>query len=168
MSHTTTHPVLPAEATLREATAKDIPEMVEVVNAAFDPESFFVNSPRTDQVQLEEHLRRGHFLLVHQGARLVASVYYEVRGPRGYIGMLAVSPRYQHLGLGRAIMLVVEETLRGAGCKVAELTVVTLRTMLLSIYRKLGYREAGPEELPEELRQKLIMPVELIRMEKQL
>jgi hypothetical protein len=46
--------------------------------------------------------------------------------------------------------------------------VVSVRTALLPLYRKLGYREAGVEEPPEELRQKLTMPVQLIKMEKPL
>ncbi len=45
---------------------------------------------------------------------------------------------------------------------------VNLRTNLLRAYVKLGYREAGLVEPPDELRQKLTMPVQLIMMEKQL
>ncbi len=168
MSDAPTHPALPAGVTLREATAEDIPGMAAVVNAAFEQEAFFVNRPRTHQQQLEEHFREGHFLLAHQEARLVASVYYEPRGERGYIGMLAVRPDQQRLGLGRAMMRAAERALREAGCTIAELSMVNVRTTLRPIYGKLGYREAGVVEPPEELRQKLTMPIQLIKMEKQL
>jgi hypothetical protein len=66
------------------------------------------------------------------------------------------------------MMQAVEEILRGLGCSVAEISVVSLRTELPPIYRKLGYVEAGVEEPHEELRKKLTMPVQLIKMEKQL
>jgi ribosomal protein S18 acetylase RimI-like enzyme len=159
---------LNAGLSFREATAGDVPEMIEVVNAAFEEEAFFVDRPRTHAAQLEEQFRSGHFLLAHEGSQLMASVYYEAHGERGYIGMLAVRPGHQRSGLGRAMTQAAERILRGLGCAVAELTVVSVRTELPPIYRKLGYREAGVEEPHEELRQKLTMPVQLIRMEKRL
>jgi ribosomal protein S18 acetylase RimI-like enzyme len=159
---------LPAGVTLREADERDIPAMMEVVNAAFEAEAFFVNQPRTHPAQLAEHFRLGHFLLAHHAAELIASVYYELRGPRGYIGMLAVRPTDQHRGLGRVLMQAAENSLRDAGCRIAELSVVSVRTALPPIYRKLGYQETGFAEVPEELQEKLTMPVELIRMEKAL
>jgi ribosomal protein S18 acetylase RimI-like enzyme len=142
--------------------------MVEMVNAAFEEEAFFVNRPRTHPAQLAEHFRSGRFLLAHQGALLLASVYYHLHGERGYIGMLAVRPGHQRSGLGRAMMHAVEGILRDSGCRIAELSVVNLRTKLLRAYVKLGYREAGLVETPDELRQKLTMPVQLVKMEKQL
>jgi ribosomal protein S18 acetylase RimI-like enzyme len=82
--------------------------------------------------------------------------------------MLAVRPEHQHSGMGRIMMQTSEQILRGLGCRIAELSVVSVRTALPAIYRKLGYEEAGFAELPEELRQKLTMPVQLIKMEKRL
>jgi hypothetical protein len=66
------------------------------------------------------------------------------------------------------MMQAVENTLREAGCRIAELSVVSVRTALPPIYRRLGYHETGFAEVPEELLQKLTMPVQLIRMEKSL
>jgi ribosomal protein S18 acetylase RimI-like enzyme len=143
-------------------------EMMEVVNAAFEAESFFVNRPRTYPAQLAEHFRSGRFLLAHQGASLVASVYYELQGQRGYIGMLAVRPGHQRCGLGRAMMRAVEQLLCASGCSIAEISVVSVRTALPPIYRRMGYLEVGTEEPHEDLRRKLTMPVQLIKMEKQL
>ncbi len=158
----------PAGLAFREATTEDIPEMMEVVNTAFQEEAFFVNRPRTYRAQLEEHFRSGHFLLARRNAQLLASAYYEIRGARGYIGMLAVRPGYQREGLGRAMMQAVEEILRGRRCCIAEISVVSVRTVLPPIYRRLGYVEVGMEEPHEDLRKKLTMPVQLIKMEKEL
>ena len=159
---------LHAGVTFREADERDMDAMMEVVNAAFEEEAFFVNRPRTHAAQLAEHFRTGHFLLAHQGAQLIASVYYEVRGERGYLGMLAVRPGHQRAGLGRAVMQAAEGVLREAGCSIAEIAVVNVRTALPPIYRKLGYVEVGLEEPPQELREKLTMPVQLVKMEKPL
>ncbi|HVJ06244.1 MAG TPA: GNAT family N-acetyltransferase [Candidatus Saccharimonadales bacterium] len=159
---------IPAALAFREATLEDIPEMLEVVNAAFQEEAFFVNRPRTYRAQLEEHFRSGQFLLAHRGSQLLASAYCEIRGARGYIGMLAVRPGHQREGLGRAMMYAVEQILRSHGCSVAEISVVSVRTALPPIYRRLGYAEVGVEEPHEDLRKKLTMPVQLIKMEKEL
>jgi N-acetylglutamate synthase-like GNAT family acetyltransferase len=158
--------ILPAGVTLRQAGAEDIPEMIAVINSAFEAENFFVNRPRTHAAQLTEHLGNGHFLLAHDGGKLIASVYYELRGERGYIGMLAVRPDQQLRGLGRTMMHLAEQALRDAACSIAELTVVSVRTTLPPFYYKLGYVESGLAKVPEELQQKLSMPVELVRMEK--
>ncbi len=167
MKDVATH-ALPAGVSLRAATTADIPAMIEVVNLAFEEEAFFVNRPRTHAAQLEEHFQSGGFLLAECDGRLAASVYYELRGRLGYIGMLAVDPQWQRRGLGRAMMQAAEAILRKAGCLTAELSVVNVRTALPDIYRKLGYRLTGSTEPPEELRQKLTMPVQLLRMEKNL
>ncbi len=80
--------------------------------------------------------------------------------------MLAVRPTEQQRGLGRVMMQAAENSLRQAGCRIAELSVVSVRTALPPIYRKLGYQETGFASVPEELQEKLTMPVELIKMEK--
>lgn len=153
---------------IREATERDTIEMVEVVNAAFEEEAFFVSAPRTHPAQMADHFRSGHFLVAYMGRQLVASVYYEPRGERGYIGMLAVRPGQQRRGLGGAMMRAAEGVLCGLGCSFAEIAVVNIRTALLEVYRKLGYVECGVAEPPEELLRKLTMPVTLIKMEKPL
>lgn len=159
---------LPKGVTFREATAADTGEMIPLINAAFDVESFFVDRPRTHPAEMAELFRTGRFLLATAHGYIVASLYYELRGKRGYIGMLAVAPEWQHCGLGAAMMRTAEETLHGYGCRIAELTVISLRTQLFDFYRKQGYSEAGTAELPEELRRKLTRPIDLIRMEKKL
>jgi GNAT superfamily N-acetyltransferase len=76
----------------------------------------------------------------------VASVYVEVRGARGYFGMLAVHPEHQKNGLGTKMVGVAEEYCRGKGCGAMDLVVLSLRPELPPLYRKLGYAESGVEE----------------------
>jgi ribosomal protein S18 acetylase RimI-like enzyme len=159
---------LPEGITLREGEGRDILEMAEVVNDAFHEESFFVDRPRTQPLQLAEQFCFGHFLLAHQGRRLVALVFYELRNDRGHIGMLAVRPGHQRQGLGRAIMQAAERKLHAGGCRIAEVTVLSVRTALPPFYRKLGYWEAGSCESHHEPRQEHTPPVQLIKMEKPL
>lgn len=168
MNDPTQSPMLPEGITLREGEGRDILEMAEVVNDAFHEESFFVDRPRTQPLQLAEQFGFGHFLLAHQGRRLVALVFYELREDCGHIGMLAVRSDHQRRGVGRAIMRAAERKLHAAGCRVAEVTVLSVRTALPPFYRKLGYREAGSGEFHHEHRHEHTPRMQLIKMEKPL
>jgi ribosomal protein S18 acetylase RimI-like enzyme len=156
------------EITVRLATEADTAAMIPVINAAFEEEAFFLNRPRTYPGLMLEHFHTGQFLVAEEQGRVLASVYCEVRGVSGYIGMLAVAPQAQRRGLGARMMHAAEDALRAAGCRWAEITVVNLRTGLFPMYHKLGYGERGPTRIPEELQVKLTQPIELIGMEKAL
>ena len=120
--------------------------MAALINAAFAVETF-IEGTRTDEVNLTEMMRRGEFLLGHDAAGgLLASVYVEQRGERGYLGMLAVDPQRQGLGLGRAMVEAAEQHCREKRCKAMDLTVLSLRPELPPFYRKLGYADSGVEE----------------------
>jgi ribosomal protein S18 acetylase RimI-like enzyme len=124
----------------------DIAAMVPVINAAFGIEGF-LEGERTNQAQLAEMMKKGSFLLGHdQSGKLIASVYVETRGPRGYFGMLAVDRTHQRRGIGRAMIEAAEDYYRKRGCKHMDLTVLSLRPELPPLYRKLGYVETGTEE----------------------
>jgi GNAT superfamily N-acetyltransferase len=89
-------------------------------------------------------MAKGTVLVADNGhGGLAGSVYVEPRGSAVYIGLLAVDPSQQGSGLGRRLMEAAEQRGRAAGCTVAELTVVSLRTELPPFYRRLGYAEMG-------------------------
>lgn len=131
---------------IRIAVKGDVAAMVSVINAAFGIEGF-LEGERTNRVQLAEMMTRGIFLLGHDSSgALIASVYVEIRDSRGYFGMLAVDPIHQHKGIGRAMVEAAEDHCRKQGCTDMDLTVLSLRTELPALYRKLGYAQTGTEE----------------------
>jgi GNAT superfamily N-acetyltransferase len=131
---------------VRLASREDFLAMVEVINSAFAVETF-LEGTRTDVNRLAEIMEKGEFLLAHDDAdNLVASVYVEVRGTRGYFGMLAVLPSHQNQGLGRAMVQAAEEHCRQRGCTRMDLTTLSLRPELPKFYSRLGYTETGTEE----------------------
>ena len=132
--------------TVRVATTADKEQVIALVNAAFAIETF-LGVTRTDEERLAETMNRGDILLGRDDSGCpVASVYVEVRGNRGYLGMLAVDPARQGCGFGRAMVDAAEEFCRNRGCNAMDLTVLSLRPDLPPFYRKLGYVEIGTEE----------------------
>lgn len=130
---------------IRLATPNDIPALVAMINSAFAIEAF-LEGTRTDAARLAEEMEKGQILLLEDpsGAPL-ASVYAQERGDHGYLGMLAVSPVAQGLGLSRRLVEAVEERFRNAGLKAIEISVLSLRPELLPIYRRYGFVEIGVE-----------------------
>lgn len=131
----------------RWARADDAAAVTRLVNAAYAVEQFFV---RGDRVSME--VVKG---LIADSAVLVATdddaddvtacVHIEIRGDRGYFGMLAVDPVRQGAGLGRALIAAAEGEARRAGCRAMDIKVVNLRGDLLHFYGRLGYRPTGTE-----------------------
>ena len=153
----------------RVATGADYPRIIALVNSAYSIETF-LQGTRTDDERLTEMLQKGVILLAEDSAgQLLGCVYTEVRGPRGYMGQLAVDPVHQGKGLARILVRAAEYRLRVEGCEVVDITVLNLRPELPPIYRRFGYVENGIVEGFRSTRQ-LAPGVEIhgIRMSKQL
>jgi ribosomal protein S18 acetylase RimI-like enzyme len=130
---------------IRAAAAEDRPRLILLINSAFAIEKF-LEGTRTDEPRLAAMMEKGEILLAEgEGSQLLASVYTELRGNRGYMGMLAVHPEHQRVGLGRRLLTAAEERFRQQGCEAVDITVLSLRPELLPIYRHCGFVEAGTE-----------------------
>jgi len=151
-------------ATIREAAPDDAETIARLVNEAFRRERFFIDHDRTDPQKVRELLQKGTFLLTEETRGLSGCVYVELRGERGYFGLLSVDPAKQRSGLGSQLIGAAEEFCRAAGCRVMDLTIVNLRTELPAFYRQRGYSESGTEPFPAAAQAK--MPCHLVRMSK--
>jgi GNAT superfamily N-acetyltransferase len=131
---------------IRVATAEDMPAMVDIVNAAFAIETF-LDGERINKKQMGEMMQNGQFLVGQdESDRIVACVYIESHGERGYFGMLAIEPSQQGNGLGRQMVEAVEKHCHERGCLWMDMNILSLRPELLPFYRHLGYAESGTEE----------------------
>lgn len=155
-------------ASVRAAGPADVAAIAALVNEAYGVEAFFVRGPRIDEADVRHHLETGGFLLADETRGLAGCVYVELRGARGYFGLLSVAPSRQGRGLGRRLVAAAEERLRAAGCREVEILVVSLRTELLSFYGGLGYVDAGTAPFPESERERLLRPCHFVVMRKAL
>jgi GNAT superfamily N-acetyltransferase len=135
----------------RIALAADVPALVRVINRAYAVEKLFVDGDRTSERQVRERLEAPHavFLAVDDPStpgELVAAVWVEIRGERGYFGMLAVDPRHQGSGFGRLLVVASEDHCRAAGCRFLDISVVNERKELPAFYAKFGFApyDTGP------------------------
>ena len=136
---------------IRLATGDDTLRIIPVVNAAFAVEAF-IEGPRTDDAQMAELMQSGEFLILEDdaaleddGRRVLASIYVEPHGGRGYFGMLAVDPARQGLGLGRVMVEAAESHCRDRGCRRMDIAVLSPRPELVPFNNKLGYVETARE-----------------------
>jgi ribosomal protein S18 acetylase RimI-like enzyme len=151
---------------IRNAQESDVEAIVRLINTAFLVEIFFIERDRTNPEMVRGLMKKGKFLLAEDGPSLAGCVYVELRGERGYLGMLSVDPARQKMGLGRQLMAAAENFFRDAGCSFSDLMIVNVRQDLLTMYRRLGYAEAGTA--PYENRFPTKMPVHFIAMSKPL
>lgn len=136
--------IVESEVSLRPAVPDDAEDIARLINAAYQVERFFVDGDRTSPDEVRSLLGGGAFLLASDGTGTPAGcVYVQVRGPRGYFGLLAVDPGHQGQGIGRKLVAAAEDHCRAAGCTVMDLQVVDVRAELPPLYRSLGYTESG-------------------------
>lgn len=151
----------------RTAESADAENIAHLVNIAFRPERFFIDADRTDPDKVRALLQKGTFLLAEEVGALVGCVYVELRGERGYFGLLGVDPAQQRTGMGSLLIAVAEDYCRAAGCLVMDLTIVNLRKELPGYYRRRGYIESGTLPFPEDQHPPKL-PCHLVRMSKPL
>jgi GNAT superfamily N-acetyltransferase len=148
---------------VRIATGDDAEALMRLINAAFVVERSFIDADRVRLDEVHDYQRRGAFLIYGD---MEAGVYVELRGARGYFGLLSVDPARQGSGLGRRMVDAAEQYCRDRGCEWMDIRVVSVREELPPFYRKLGYAECGTEPFVSEFPTK--MPVHLVKMEKKL
>jgi ribosomal protein S18 acetylase RimI-like enzyme len=136
---------------IRPALPADAESLVRLINAAFRVEQPFIEGDRIDAESVRSYMAKGKFLVAEDSAGLAACVYVELRGDRGYLGLLGVDPPRQGTGLGRKMMDAAESYFREAGCIAVDLRVINARAPLPAFYRHLGYLETGTAPFATEV-----------------
>jgi len=133
----------PESVQIRAALPADAESLAHLITEAFRVELPFIEGDRIDSQGVRAYMQKGKFLLAEDATGLAGCVYVELRGDRGYLGLLGVEPPRQGIGLGRKLMDAAETFFRGAGCLAVDLRVISARTPLPAFYRHLGYLETG-------------------------
>lgn len=153
---------------LRFADAGDLPAITQLINQAFSVELFFKAGDRITIDEVERYFSKGRFMVLEENGEIQGSVYVELRGERGYLGLLSTNPARQRSGIGARLTTAAEEFARESGCRFMDLRVVNLREELPVIYNKFGYEVTGTEEVAVEAGQTFTQPAHFITMSKEL
>ena len=127
---------------IRIASAADVEPLAGLINAAFVVERPFIEGERIDPAGVREYMQKGNFLVAEDAVELAGCVCVELRGERGYLGLLGVAPARQEMGLGRKLMEAAED-FQAVGCRGIDLRMISPRTPLPAFYELMGYRQTG-------------------------
>ena len=142
----------------RAAGLADIPALHALIESAYRGESAkrgwtheadLLGGQRTDVEALAEIIadtKQTLLLMENDGALVGCVLVAEKPGPKGYLGMLTVSPSLQSGGYGRQLIDAAEQHARGFGATAMEMTVIKSRSELIDWYIRRGYADTGREE----------------------
>jgi GNAT superfamily N-acetyltransferase len=154
---------------IRVGTPDDADAISGVINAAFVVERVAFDGDRVDAEGVRGLMGKGTFLVAEKdhSPEFTGCVYIEVRGERGYLGLLSVEPSLQGRGLGKTLTAAAEAHCRAAGCSAVDLRVISPRAeALLPFYQRVGYTQTGTAPFPSDVKTKV--PCHYILMTKSL
>jgi ribosomal protein S18 acetylase RimI-like enzyme len=91
------------------------------------------------------------FIIGLVDGKVAAAAMGGYEGHRGVVNYLGVDPEHQKRGLGRQIMLVLEEKLTAMGCPKLNLMFRTTNAGVEEFYKKLGYQRDDVIEMGKRL-----------------
>lgn len=130
----------PLPAAIRRATSTDRPHVLEVDGAAFPPFWRIDDDGLTDALAATPRTR---FRVATGEDGVVAYAITGRAGRRGFLQRLAVDPRCQRSGLGRALATDALHWLRRWRVERAVVNTQLDNTRALSLYESLGFRREG-------------------------
>jgi ribosomal protein S18 acetylase RimI-like enzyme len=140
-----------------QADEKDIEAIVDLVNSAYrgegakkgwTTESDLLGGQRIDPESITANLTKDNsVILIAQDEdmddKIVGCVHLEKRINKCYLGMLTVDPGLQKKGIGKMLMQESEAFAHFWDCTHIYMTVISVRTELISWYEKLGFKNTG-------------------------
>lgn len=123
---------------IRLATTQDVDELLRLEHLCFEHD-------RLKRTDFRNALRAARsLLLVHDGGDgLGAYALLRMQGRLGHLLSLAVDPEQRRRGLGRALILAVEDAARTRGARHMQLELREDNGAAQTLYRSLGYRHHG-------------------------
>jgi ribosomal protein S18 acetylase RimI-like enzyme len=99
-----------------------------------------------------DHLQKvydtlGSFFLIYKKEEtIIASVNLQKHANKMYLGMFAVDPNAQGMGLGKLLLQASDEWAIHSQCSHIYMTVISVRTELIEWYKRHGYADTGERQ----------------------
>jgi len=140
---------------LRKPRWEDFGDLLELINSLVDEGASITLNKRVSREEEADWLgkklasmEKGEaiFIVTEVGGKVVAnSEVTRMIGAMSHVGLLGIVIRSAHkgIGIGTEIMKAIIEESRKAGLKVLVLDVFDTNDVAKSLYRKMGFKEAG-------------------------
>lgn len=141
--------------TFRLAKTADAPQIVALVNSAYRGESSragwtteaeLLDGVRThdDEIMSLIDTPRSLILIGLVGEEIIASMHLQLVSDAAFLGMFAVRPTGQAVGVGKAMMAEAETVVkREWAAKKILMDVISVRAELIAFYERRGYVRTG-------------------------
>ena len=139
----------------KNASLNDIIPLADFINQAYrgdyakkgwTTEADILDGQRTDAEDLQEIITTpsNQILLAFEDEELVGCVHLHFENSDSlYFGMLTVEPSKQSLGIGKKLILHIEEIARQKKIKELRISVIPLRSELIAYYERRGFQKTG-------------------------
>jgi ribosomal protein S18 acetylase RimI-like enzyme len=163
------------------ASDADIVSLTALLNGAYRGESsrkgwtteadLIAGTVRTSQSSLKELMNLPNSVMLKyckDGQQVAACVNLQQHQNKIYLGMLAVSPVLQGVGIGKHLLKAAEEYALQLGCTAIYMTVISVRSELIAWYKRNGYAETGQRKpfMEEEETGQHLQPLDFMLLEK--
>ena len=122
---------------VRAYVESDEAQVIQLWREIF-PDNPSWNVPKAD-IERKLAVQRELFLVGDLGGEIVGTVMAGFDGHRGWVHLVAVSPKHRQRGIGRNMMVEAEKKLTDIGCTKINLQVRATNEGVISFYEKLGY-----------------------------
>jgi GNAT superfamily N-acetyltransferase len=148
----------------RKAEIEDASAIVTLVNSAYrgeeakvgwTTEAYILDGQRTDSEKIIEMIQNpGSMIgLAVEDDVILGCINIQKESNSVYFGMLTVKPSLQAKGLGKQLLIYMEDLTKTWGYKKVRMTVIEGRKELLEFYERRGYQATGmTEPFPEDPR----------------
>jgi ribosomal protein S18 acetylase RimI-like enzyme len=138
------------------ANSNDIPAITKLLNCAYrgtsskkgwTTEAHLISGDiRTDDTSVQNVINQTYSVLlkyVNEQQEIVGCVNLQKHEDRVYLGMFSVDPELQGAGIGKKLLLAAEEYAQHLQCNSIYMSVISVRTDLISWYNRHGYKDTG-------------------------
>lgn len=138
---------------IRNASVEDIDQIMKITEEAFNKYREMANTdyplPALNETRetVKADIENKLVLVAYINGKVVGSVRVEVKGETAYLSRFGVSPDFQNLGIGKALMNLVDINMKVLGVKQIQLhTAAKIKSLIVFYYGRGFYVDSTTKE----------------------
>ena len=138
---------------IRNASEKDVDQILEITGSAFEKYKELAKTqyklPALNETRetILDDIKNKIVLVAYINGKVVGSVRVAVNGETAYLSRFGVNPEFQNLGIGKALMNLVDINMRVMGVKQLQLhTAAKVKSLVVFYYGRGFYIDSTTKE----------------------